>query len=75
MLLVIWQSLARTILQAQPNAAHHAFSRLEQMGKLKTVVTQNIDMLHSRAGFTLTVISMLLIVLVMLGVFRWRRWI
>ncbi len=36
--------------EAQPNACHLALARLEQMGKLKAVVTQNIDGLHQRAG-------------------------
>lgn len=42
--------LARTILTAVPNDAHQALSRLEALGKLKAIVTQNIDMLHQRAG-------------------------
>ena len=35
---------------AQPNAVHQAIVRLEQAGKLHSVVTQNIDGLHSLAG-------------------------
>lgn len=35
---------------AQPNAAHLALAKLEQMGKLKAVITQNIDGLHQAAG-------------------------
>lgn len=35
---------------ALPNACHKALARLEQMGKLKAVVTQNIDGLHQAAG-------------------------
>jgi NAD-dependent deacetylase len=35
---------------AQPNAVHHAIVRLERVGKLRSVVTQNIDGLHSLAG-------------------------
>ena len=31
---------------ARPNAAHLALSRLEKDGKLKAVITQNIDGLH-----------------------------
>lgn len=42
--------LARQILDAQPNPAHRALADLEAVGILKSVVTQNIDMLHSRAG-------------------------
>ena len=35
---------------AQPNAVHQAIVRLEHAGKLRAVVTQNIDGLHSLAG-------------------------
>lgn len=35
---------------AQPNAAHKYIARLEQVGKLSAVVTQNIDGLHQAAG-------------------------
>lgn len=35
---------------ALPNKAHLALAKLEQMGKLKAVVTQNIDGLHQAAG-------------------------
>ncbi len=42
--------LARTLLEAEPNAAHYALARIETAGVIKSVITQNIDMLHSRAG-------------------------
>lgn len=35
---------------AKPNVAHFALAKLEEMGKLKAVVTQNIDNLHQLAG-------------------------
>ena len=35
---------------AKPNRAHLALAKLEQEGKLKAVVTQNIDGLHQAAG-------------------------
>lgn len=35
---------------AQPNDAHKALAELEKQGKLKAVVTQNIDGLHQKAG-------------------------
>jgi NAD-dependent deacetylase len=35
---------------AEPNRAHVALARLEQLGVLRAVVTQNIDLLHERAG-------------------------
>ncbi|MDE7300437.1 MAG: NAD-dependent protein deacylase [Lachnospiraceae bacterium] len=36
--------------EAKPNACHTALAELEQMGKLKAIVTQNIDGLHQAAG-------------------------
>lgn len=35
---------------AEPNGAHLALAKLEEMGKLKAIVTQNIDGLHQMAG-------------------------
>ena len=35
---------------AKPNAGHLALATLEEMGKLKAVITQNIDGLHQGAG-------------------------
>ena len=35
---------------AKPNAAHLKLAQLEQAGKLKAVITQNIDNLHQMAG-------------------------
>lgn len=35
---------------AKPNATHIALAKLEEMGKLKAVITQNIDGLHQMAG-------------------------
>ena len=35
---------------AQPNAAHKALTKLEQQGKVRAVITQNIDGLHQAAG-------------------------
>lgn len=37
-------------LEAEPNKAHKALAKLEAMGKLKAIVTQNIDGLHQKAG-------------------------
>ena len=34
----------------EPNNAHKYLARLEEMGKLKAIVTQNIDGLHQKAG-------------------------
>jgi NAD-dependent protein deacetylase/lipoamidase len=36
--------------RAEPNAAHRALVALERAGKLRALITQNIDRLHQRAG-------------------------
>ena len=35
---------------ARPNAAHRALARLEKLGRVEVLVTQNVDGLHHRAG-------------------------
>ncbi len=37
-------------LDAKPNAAHRKLAALEQCGKLRAIITQNIDGLHQAAG-------------------------
>lgn len=37
-------------LDAKPNVAHKKLAELEQAGKLKAIITQNIDGLHQAAG-------------------------
>ena len=39
-----------TLTDKQPNGAHRALVELEREGRLHGVVTQNVDMLHRRAG-------------------------
>jgi NAD-dependent deacetylase len=49
----VWRFYAPRIsmlVEAQPNAAHHALAELEQLGLVRAIVTQNIDLLHERAG-------------------------
>jgi NAD-dependent deacetylase len=41
---------AKSILNAKPNNGHLALAELEKIGVLKTLITQNIDNLHLRAG-------------------------
>jgi NAD-dependent deacetylase len=38
------------LTSAKPNAAHLALAELERLGFVRAVVTQNIDLLHERAG-------------------------
>jgi NAD-dependent deacetylase len=48
-----WQArLGHPAWEAQPNAGPRALAELERMGRLDTLVTQNIDGLHQRAGNT-----------------------
>ena len=50
---VFWHfmvGIADLILKAKPNRAHYALVELERMGKLSSVITQNVDGLHLKAG-------------------------
>lgn len=50
---IMHKELRDMIIDAQPNPAHIALAELElEYGKLKAVITQNVDFLHSRAGNT-----------------------
>jgi NAD-dependent SIR2 family protein deacetylase len=44
--LVGWRRFGKAL----PNATHHALARLERLGKLELLLTQNVDGLHQRAG-------------------------
>jgi NAD-dependent deacetylase len=49
----IWDFYGRRfafLVEAEPNDAHRALARLEALGLVEAVVTQNIDLLHERAG-------------------------
>jgi NAD-dependent deacetylase len=49
----IWRFYAlrfRALTEAEPNAGHLALAELERAGHVRAVVTQNIDLLHERAG-------------------------
>ena len=41
-----WRHMAQT----QPNAGHRALAELEQAGVVTGIITQNVDLLHTRAG-------------------------
>ena len=46
-----WYRMRReAALKAEPNAAHHALARLEELVPRVTLITQNVDGLHRRAG-------------------------
>ena len=65
----VWKLLIKdmkdVIDQAQPNDCHKGLARLEALGKLQTVITQNIDGLHQMAGNT--------DVIEFHGTFAWQR--
>lgn len=44
------QPLAVNILNASPNSAHLALADLQKAGRVQTIITQNIDRLHQKAG-------------------------
>lgn len=49
----VWSFYARrfrALTEARPNAGHLALAELERAGRVRAVVTQNIDLLHERAG-------------------------
>ncbi len=52
----VWDVLLRdmkSLLEtARPNPAHQGLARLEELGIVKTVITQNVDGLHQAAGST-----------------------
>ena len=48
----MWHELGASLAGVEPNPAHYALAELERLGKLQTVITQNIDNLHTAAGST-----------------------
>jgi len=65
----VWNILIKNMKdivdQAQPNDCHKGLARLEELGKLQTIITQNIDGLHQMAGNT--------DVIEFHGTFAWQR--
>jgi len=45
-----WRELYRGIQQARPNLGHTSIARLDQMGLVQAVITQNVDGLHQLSG-------------------------
>mgnify|MGYP003565635232 CR=1 FL=1 len=52
----VWNVLIKEMKElvdtAMPNNAHLGLARLEEVGILKTIITQNVDGLHQKAGNT-----------------------
>lgn len=47
----VWfRPLANQIFNAEPNPAHVALAELEKAGSIRSIITQNIDALHYKAG-------------------------
>jgi len=46
------KEMGNLLESSRPNAAHLALARLERMGHVRSVITQNIDHLHQEAGNT-----------------------
>jgi len=65
----VWNLLVKEMKaimdKAEPNDGHRGLARLEEMGKLETVITQNVDGLHQAAGNT--------DVIEFHGTFAWQR--
>jgi len=47
---IMLSEMQREILKARPNPGHYALAELEKMGKLRAIITQNVDGLHHVAG-------------------------
>lgn len=52
------RELTPTVYGAEPNPAHVALVELERLGKLTAVITQNVDLLHKRAGTRVPIIKL-----------------
>ncbi|MFX0102095.1 MAG: NAD-dependent protein deacylase [Candidatus Hodarchaeota archaeon] len=44
------KDLGMTIFSAKPNVNHNACTKLQEMGKMDNIITQNIDDLHQKSG-------------------------
>ncbi len=49
---VLFKEMSSMVGTAQPNDAHKGLAQLERQGRLQTIITQNIDGLHQKAGNT-----------------------
>jgi len=44
------KDLVYSVNEKEPNIIHHTLAKLEKKGMIKTLITQNIDQLHQKAG-------------------------
>ena len=50
---LVWEWYAwrmRLVFSKKPNAGHDALAKLEELGYVRSIITQNVDDLHERAG-------------------------
>jgi len=45
-----WRELTELVKDCKPNPAHCVLAELESLGRMETVITQNVDNLHQEAG-------------------------
>ncbi len=45
-------SMEKSLAAAKPNAGHNCIARLDKLGRVKAVITQNIDGLHQASGIS-----------------------
>ncbi len=47
---VVFKNILNSFEEAEPNKGHRALGKLEKLGVIKSVITQNVDNLHQEAG-------------------------
>ncbi len=47
---VMLKEILQVVAKAEPNAGHYSLARLEDMGVVNAIITQNVDGLHQEAG-------------------------
>ncbi len=47
---IMLSEMQREIMKAKPNKGHYALAKLEEMGLVSSIITQNVDGLHHVAG-------------------------
>jgi NAD-dependent deacetylase len=47
---IMLSEMQREIMKAKPNKGHYALAKLEEMGHISSIITQNVDGLHHVAG-------------------------